>query len=241
MTSPSQSAPQGPKAAVPAKAVPVKTKTAKVKKGFLRDDPITVDVIGDDITEKKRIERLLKVVTMQTFAIVGMVAFLILTIPIYHPIFQYFALDPRGRTMSLVALDIPNMTNRAVLSWATTSITEILTIGFGDFEKKLVIQKPRFTPAGWDSFAKAFDNQKTGQTFLENQLVLTTVPSETAVILAQGLNEEGIYQWKVQVPVVMTYATNNNVTRRVHTLINLTIVRVWPEQSPAGIAIKTWS
>jgi hypothetical protein len=64
------------------------------------------------------------------------------------------------------------------------------------------------------------------------------VPSDTAVILAQGLNKEGIYQWRVQVPVIMTYATNNNVSQGHHAIVTLTIVRVSPQKSPFGIAIK---
>jgi hypothetical protein len=216
-------------------------RAAKARTGFLTDDPIAIDILPGEEAERRRYAKLLKIVFIETLAIASLTGFLIFTLPVYHPIYQYFARNPDGQSTPLVALDVPNMTNRAVLSWAVTSVTEILTIGFGDFEKKLLTQKFRFTPSGWESFTGAFDNLKTGKTFLEDQLVLTTVASDTAVIIAQGVNEDGVYQWKVQIPVIMTYATNNNVTRRNHTLITLTIERVWPEQSPAGIAIRTWS
>ncbi|MDE2029422.1 MAG: DotI/IcmL/TraM family protein, partial [Alphaproteobacteria bacterium] len=82
---------------------------------------------------------------------------------------------------------------------------------------------------------------KIGEAFKERQLVLTTVPSDTPVIVAQGVNADNVYQWNVQMPVIMTYATNNNVTSQQRAIVFLSIVRVPAEQSPSGIAIRNWS
>jgi hypothetical protein len=230
---------KGAKPTTPAKVV--KKTVPKKSSSFFSDDLILDEIIPNEESERMRYARVLNVISLKTLIMAGLVGFLIITSPIYHTIYLYYALNPKGQTTQLVAITMPNMTNRAVLSWATSSVTGILTIGFGDFEKKLLAQKSRFTEDGWKSFALAFDNQKTGKTFLEEQLVLTTVPSDTAVIIGQGINEQGIYQWKVQVPIIMTYATNDNVTRKSKAVVTLTIVRVWPEESPAGIAIKGWS
>ena len=116
-----------------------------------------------------------------------------------------------------------------------------MTFGFGDIVDQLGKQKSRFTSKGWDSFVTAYRKQRIKETFKENQLVLTTVPSDTAIIVAQGVNEWGVYQWMVQVPVIMTYATNNNVTQAHRGVISITITRVSPQQNPAGIAIRKWS
>ena len=113
--------------------------------------------------------------------------------------------------MPLDALNMPNMTNRAILSWTINSVTEIMTFGFGDFNAKLAQQKTALYGRWLDKFRHEFLKQKIGETFKQNQLVLTTVPSNVPVILSQGQNDQGDYQWKVQVPVIMTYATNNNV------------------------------
>jgi hypothetical protein len=41
-------------------------------------------------------------------------------------------------------------------------------------------------------------------------------------------------------PVIMTYTTNDNVTRHDQASITLTIVRVPASESPAGVAIQSW-
>jgi intracellular multiplication protein IcmL len=115
-----------------------------------------------------------------------------------------------------------------------------MTMGFGDMDIRLPQQRKRFTPEGWEAFNKAFVAQKIGETFKQSQLVLTTVPSDTPVIIAQGPNAENIYQWIVQMPVIMTYATNNNAMRKERAFVTLTIVRVPADESSAGIAIQSW-
>ena len=226
------SAASGPPAAA-------KTKEIAVKKGWSAD-PVEIDVIADEADELKRHNRLLKLVTAETILIALLAILLILGVPFFQPVYQYFALNPQQQRLPIVALDMPNMTNRAVLSWSTISITEIMTMGFGDYEPHLKAQRFRFTDAGWDSFATAFDKQKIGESFSKHQLVLTTIPSNTPVILGQGENPHHVYQWNVQMPVIMTYATNNNVSSRQKTIINLAIVRVPTSQNPDGIGIQSW-
>ena len=41
-------------------------------------------------------------------------------------------------------------------------------------------------------------------------------------------------------PVIMTYATNNNVMNKKRATVTLTIVRVAAEENPFGIAIQSW-
>ncbi len=83
-------------------------------------------------------------------------------------------------------------------------------------------------------------SEKIDESFRKHHQVLTTVPSDTPVIVSQGENENHVYEWHIQIPVIMTYATNNNVSRPEKSLIDLTVVRVPYEQSTSGIAIDTW-
>jgi len=195
----------------------------------------------DDVTALARFTRLKKFVMFETWVIgvLGLLIFLVL--PFAHPIDLFYAMNPSNQVMQMVGLDMPNMTNRAILSWSTTSITEVMTMGFGDMDIKLPKQKWRFTPKGWNAYSKAFVLQRIGETFRQSQLVLTTVPSNTPVVVAQGVNAEDTYEWVVQMPIVMTYATNNNVTKQQRGLVTLTIVRVPVEQSPSGVAIANWT
>jgi hypothetical protein len=221
------------------KALAEKTKPTRKKRPLAQTAAIDVEV--DENAEYVRRARLFKLIQIEALAIAVLSGILVLGTPFFRPIYQYYALDTQQNQKKLVALTMPNMTNRAVLSWATIGITEIMTMGFGDYLPHLNGQRYRFTPSGWESFSKAFDKQKIGQAFKKSQLVLTTVPSDTAVITKQGENERHVYEWHVQMPVIMTYATNNNVTRRESSFIELTIIRVSPAQNPGGIAIESWS
>jgi hypothetical protein len=198
------------------------------------------DIVSNDVAEQAKRDRLLKRIHVQAILIIILTGLLILGMPFFRPLYHYSAVDTQHRQKQLIALTMPNMTNKAILSWSTTSITEIMTMGFGDYLPHLKQQRSRFTPDGWGSFSEAFDKEKIGDKFQKSQLVLTTAPCNTAVITKQSENERHIYEWTVQMPVVMTYATNNNKTEHQKTVIELTIVRVPSSQSPAGIAIDGW-
>lgn len=227
--------------------------TNKAKISFVKDmasdldkvaaklrDPVNIDLIVDEEKEIRRYQKLMKWISLQTIVLAILSGVLLLGTPFFMPIYQYYARNTKQEVMKLVPLTAPNMTNRAILSWATTSITEIMTMGFGDYKTKLPEQRFRFTPEGWDAFAMTFDKLKIGEKFQQNQLVLTTVPSNTPVIVQQGPNEQHVYQWRVQMPVIMTYATNNNMSSRERAVVDLTIIRVNPNQNPAGIGIDSW-
>lgn len=216
-----------------------RTHAAKTGEGFLGSSTLSK---SDDDEQKATASyaRLARIVLIQTIIIAILSGLFLFAMPFFMPIYNYYARNPKSEVMQLVPLNVPNLTNRAILSWSTNSVTEIMTLGFGDFEAKLAEQKSRFTPEGWDAFRLAFEKQKIGEAFKESQLVLTTVPSNTPVIVAQGVNEKRIYEWRVQMPVIMTYTTNNNVKRPEKAIIELKIVRVSPEKNPYGIGIDAW-
>ena len=194
----------------------------------------------DEKNATLRFNRLKKRVSFQTWTIASLGLALVIILPFARPVYLYYALSPDKTLMRMTGMPMPNMTNRAVLAWATTSITEIMTMGFGDLDVKLPKQRVHFTPAGWEAYMKSFAEQKISEAFKQNQLVLTTVPSDTPVILDQGVNPDNIYQWVVQMPIIMTYATNDNVTSQKRAIVTLVIVRVPAKESAAGIAIQNW-
>lgn len=215
-------------------------KTAKIAANNpLATPPISVDIVNEQL-EVGRVDRALKRLTRQAVAIAIFACALAVGAPFFAPLYVYHTITPEGRTALLVPLEMPNLTNPAIVSWAATSATEILSFGFGDVEAKTILQKQRFTTGGWAAFVKAFMNSKISETFKKSQMVMTTVPTDTPVILAQGVNEEGVYQWKVEVPIITTYAANNNVIKPERATIEMTIIRVPHDQSPVGIAIDIW-
>ncbi len=195
---------------------------------------------SDDQMARIAFSRLKKRVVSRTWIIVSLTAFVAILLPFAKPIDIYYAITPEQKVRTLTGLTMPNMTNSAVLSWATTSITEVMTMGFGDIDRRVPLVKGRFTEKGWEAYVTTFNAMKISESFKQNQLILTTVPSNTPVIVGQGVNEEDVYQWNVQMPIIMNYATNNNVTRRQRATVSLSIVRVPFEENSFGIAIRNW-
>lgn len=206
---------------------------------FFSFEPVTVDYLPQEEAEAARTFRVIRGVSRNAIIIATLTLLVVFLIPFTQPLSIYFALAPSGQTQ-MMPLNQPNLTNAAVTGWAANSVTEILSIGFGDFDQKLVQQKKRFTRDGWEAFVKSFLKEGVDQSFRKHQLVLTAVPSDTPVVLSQGVNLDRVYEWKVQMPVIMNYTTNNNVSKPEKGTVELTIVRVPYQQSPSGLAIDVW-
>ncbi|MDD3288817.1 MAG: DotI/IcmL family type IV secretion protein [Alphaproteobacteria bacterium] len=216
--------------------------TVLMMQRLLHDDGLLGVQVKDEAFEKHRRQSLMRIVRYQNGVIIGLIAVLLLGVPFFEPVYDYYALSSTRKVSRLVSLDAPNLTNQTILSWATSGITEIMTFGFGDIEDQLASQRHRFTDKGWKSFVDAVYRNNLVEIFKERQLVLTSVPADVPVITSQGVdpdNKKG-YQWTVELPIIMTYTTNNNVAKREKNIIKLTIVRVPTDEKSVGIAIKSW-
>lgn len=207
---------------------------------YLTDDPFALDQVPNEAEDIARFRRMARILGYQALAIAVLIAALIFTAPLMQPFQHYFSLNPEKQLRPLVPLSEPNLTNQAILSWTATAVTEIMTVGFGDFDKQILSQRWRFTSDGWDSFLEALFRQGVRDAFRERQLVLTTVPADMPVITAQGLGPDERYLWRVELPIIMTYTTNNNVTKRERSIIQLTLVRVPSHENIGGLGIKSW-
>lgn len=186
--------------------------------------------------------RILKLIRNQTYAILTLVLLIIAITPYMQPIYTYKARTSgtKSEERLLAPLTEPNMTDRAVLSWVEASITEILTFGFGDFDRRILSQKHRFTPEGWDSFVESLRDQNMRADFKLRQLVLTTAPANMPVIVSKGVDEDLDYVWIVELPIIMTYTTNNNVRSGRNSVVSVTVARVPSSQNVRGVGIKMW-
>ncbi len=214
---------------------------------FFRDDPLVETTPSNPKAERLRFKKTAAGVQRRMYIVLGLVFLNVLLAPLLRPTYQHIAFSDDKKTKPLFSLSEPNQTDQAVLSWAATSITEIMTFGFGDFDQRILAQRARFTDVGWQSFLDALIEQKLREGFKMRQLVLTTVPTDSPVIVSKGeaVDEEydgegKMYQWVVEMPVIMTYTTNNNVSSASKGIVRLTIVRVSGKKNPTGIGIKTW-
>ena len=205
-------------------------------------DIITVDAIADEAAELAARTKLIRKLTIQALAIAVLALATLFLMPFFEDRYFYYTITAEQKVSEeMRPLNMPLWRDETIKTWAATSVTEILTLGFGDFEQKLVMQKSRFTSDGWNDFLHKFFEVKFGDTLRHNQLVITTVPEKTPEIVDQHTDPDHVYEWVVRVPVLMTYATNNLVTRTVHTSVTVTIIRTpYDGTASNGIGIDVW-
>lgn len=225
-----------PKAAKPKKTV--------AKKGLFRDDPPGERPLAHPDQEQRRYARLTRRVSVQSVLLVVLVLVYLAAVPFFQSTMVYYLRridQPIGTEQRVRGLNFPILTQAAILSWSTTAVTEIMTFNFADYNQRISLFSDRFLPESWGKFIEALLQQDTINKFKHFNLVLTAAPSAPPVIVSEGPDEEtGVYQWVVQVPVILNYVTNNNKSSRSRQVVELTLVRVSTLENPYGIAIKVW-
>lgn len=202
-----------------------------------KDDTDCVEHLKAELVRRKK---LLHLIAVQNYVIIGLVVLIIILSPVLRPIYHYEAQRPDLAKMQLASMLVPNLTDQTVISWSATAITDILTFGFGDVDQRIISQRSRFTVNGWISFVKGFFERNIQERFQGNQLVLTSAPSDMPVIVKKGIDADGVYKWVVEMPVIMNYSTNNLVSSRSRSVIRLILCRVPTAQNTAGIGIDQW-
>jgi len=211
------------------------------KAAISKDDEKIVDIMtAEDQAIVASMVKLRRLMNIQSWVVFGFALFLLFFIPLTQTAYVYYARTPEGFEKRLSGLDMPNLTDRAIRYWAATSVSEVLTMGFGDLEHKVMANKNRFTEEGWLDFIKAIANLDIRGRFRQGQWILLSAPSSTPVIVDQRVDLDGVYKWLIEVPVVMTYITHNDVRITEYKTVRLKISRVHPAKNPMGIAIQTW-
>ena len=181
---------------------------------------------------------ILKLAVLQGLIIIGLIAAMFYVIHIHQPENRYFATTEDGRLVPMVALNEPNLSTPALMSWVAQASTEVMTFGFNDYRRRLQEASRNFTRRGWESFTQALQRSRIIEMVETNQQVITAAPRGAPILQSEGLYQ-GRYQWVVQLPMVLTYIAGSK-TRSDNLLVTLIIVRVPRLESPYGVGIEQW-
>jgi intracellular multiplication protein IcmL len=138
----------------------------------------------------------------------------------------------------MVALNEPNLSTPALMSWSAQAATEVMTFGFNDYRRRLQEASRNFTRTGWASFTGALDKSRILEMVQQNQQVVTAAPRSAPVLISEGMSN-GRYQWQIEIPMVITYQAGSQ-TRADNLIVTLLIVRVSKLESPNGVGIEQW-
>jgi intracellular multiplication protein IcmL len=166
------------------------------------------------------------------------ILFIVLTVVFYQvmhrPLPQFNAQQPDGKSMLLISSDEPNLLPDTILRWASKAATVAYTFDFLRYQSQINAAREYFTYLGWQQYQESV--KKLLQTVRSNKLFVYGVVSGTPVISNQGDIPGKGYVWRVQIPFLVTYQSENTVTKN-DFIVVLSIVRVPTSENKQAIGI----
>ncbi|MBA2651240.1 MAG: type IVB secretion system apparatus protein IcmL/DotI [Tatlockia sp.] len=148
----------------------------------------------------------------------------------------YFATSISGRITPLFPLDEPNQSDSAVLQWANQAAIAAFTYNFVNYRDELQSSSGFFTADGWTQFLNALQQSNNLDAVKAKKLIVSAVSTRAPIILQKGLLN-GVYSWRVQMPILVTYQSASEFSQS-NNVVTMLINRVSTLNSPRGIGIS---
>ncbi|MBY0377870.1 MAG: DotI/IcmL/TraM family protein [Gammaproteobacteria bacterium] len=129
----------------------------------------------------------------------------------------------------------------ALLLWLEEVVGDIYTFNAINYQQKFnEILSNDFTAEGADSFRQALENSQLIKQVTTQQLNLTGLVAGQPVTLQQG-PLLGVYSWKIQMPVLLTFESASEVTTK-RIIVTVLAIQATTQQSPNEVLISQfWS
>ncbi|MBA2648249.1 MAG: type IVB secretion system apparatus protein IcmL/DotI [Legionella sp.] len=164
--------------------------------------------------------------------IMGSILLYILTHP---PMPKYFATSINGRITPLVPLNEPNQSTAAILQWANQAAIAAFSYNFVNYRDELQAAAGYFTDAGWTQFKQSLKDSNIISAVTTKKLILSAVATQAPIVMESGVLN-GVYSWRVQMPILVTYQSASQFTPENY-IVTLLITRVSTLSTFRGIGI----
>ncbi|MBS0289059.1 MAG: type IVB secretion system apparatus protein IcmL/DotI [Proteobacteria bacterium] len=186
---------------------------------------------------RDNVRRLMVFSILLVLIITGLIAWIIYE-RTHKPIVRYFATSNDGKLSLLTPLNHPNLTTSSLLNWVVEAATTAYNFNFSNYDRALKDIKIYFTDAGYQHFINSLTAAKTIDTVKSKQLIVSAIATGTPVIVQEGPTADGIYAWRVQLPMLITYQSTSD-TRKQNIVLNMLVARRSTLESPKGIGIAS--
>lgn len=168
--------------------------------------------------------------------LIGLLVFMVLVVHATRPQARYYVEPPTGSSKEVFPLNEPNVTPTAMLKWATLAATSAYTIDFYHYQDNIDALKDFFTNDGYKDYVQSLDDSGSIAKIKNDKLIQSAVSTNTAVILQEG-PLRGLYTWRIQVPILVTYQGASTTSSQKNIAVSLLVTRVPTDQAPKGIGI----
>lgn len=229
------------KDAAPVKPKPV-VKGAPVAENATASIPLPAGPLVTVVTRNEfyrdGFRNMIRIAILQAIVIIGLIATLVTYISNVQPSNRYFATTADGRIMQLVPLDKPSIAPAALMSWVSQAVSETMTFGFHDYQRRLQQSSRHFTRRGWETFTTALQKARIVDAISANQQVVTTEPRSAPILVKEGVFN-GKYRWIIKLPIRVNYKSGKEARADLMT-VQLVVERVPSLENPSGVGIEQW-
>lgn len=148
----------------------------------------------------------------------------------------YFAITPDLRVIRLAPLTKPLVSDSAVITWTSKTVVSTFSLDFLHWRSTLSRVRGLYTEKGFSHLVAAMKQSGTISQIVRKRMSVSVSPSSAGVIANQGILD-GVYAWKVQVPITLSYETSEGVVYTQNLIANVMVVRADPRKHPSGVAI----
>jgi intracellular multiplication protein IcmL len=174
------------------------------------------------------------VIVLMGAIVVTMIWVGIVVFQVYRrPLPTFYAIQPNGQKMMLQPQDTPNLTPETILRFASKAAVAAYTFDFVNYKSEIGAVRPYFTSAGWNGYTESVAQVIKG--IAASKLFVSAVVSAPPIIANQG-EVGGVYSWRIQVPLLVTYQSAQSSEKSKYTVL-ITLVRVPTTIDPIGIGI----
>lgn len=149
-----------------------------------------------------------------------------------EPESKYFPTGPGCTLQAMTPLDQPVVSDAEVYDYATRTAMRFFAFDFVNYQQLWSQVKPLFTEIGWKGWMEALDRAGTMEVVRRSRAVVSSVVRGAPVMVEQG-PQAGIYVWKVQFPLLVTYAAASE-QRSQPMIIEVTVIRRPVVEDPLG-------
>ena len=173
----------------------------------------------------------------------AILSFLILIIAIIYiinhpPQPKYFATYADGKLVPLIPLNMPNVSQAALLEWVNTAVISVNTYDFVNYRDQLQKASEYFTPEGWEAYLESLKASRNLNAVVEKKLVVSAFAKKAPSVVRSG-SLDGVFTWTIQIPITVVYQSASQMSTQ-DLIVSLTVKRISTLTNPNGIGITNY-
>jgi intracellular multiplication protein IcmL len=152
----------------------------------------------------------------------------------HRPLPRFVAVADTGKQMDLTAFNEPNYLPSTLLRWASKATVAAYTFDFVNYKQQIANVAPYFTDNGWAAYKSSVENLSAN--IVEQKIFVNGVVAGAPIISNQSATAGDGYEWRIQVPFLVTYQSAEATSRQSYTVL-LNVVKIPTTVDPTGIGI----